>query len=112
MTRHHARYWTYVGNHDKFRTPASNVYKKNPYILIDDKYGFRGYVPTTPSITNSTDNNINESPCITSLKTPDTTSHPNSLLLKYGYHGPGDIWNIGQIQFWNLANKLYPICFI
>ena len=60
---------------------------------MDDEYGFTGYVPTTPSITNSTDNSINGSPCITSLKSPDTTCHPNSLLLKYEYHGPGDIWN-------------------
>ena len=60
-------------------------------LLMDDEYGFTGYVPTTPSITNSTDNSINGSPCITSLKSPDTTCHPNSLLLKYEYHGPGDI---------------------
>ena len=58
---------------------------------MDDEYGFRGYVPTTPSITNSTDNNINGSLCITSLKSTDTTCRPNSLLHKYGYHGPGDI---------------------
>lgn len=61
---------------------------------MDDEYGFRGYVPTTPSITNSTDNNINGSPCLTSLKSPDTTCRPNM-----GIMGQVIFEIIGQIQF-------------
>ena len=51
------------------------------------------------------------SPCITSLKSPDTTCCPNSLLLKYRYHRPGDIWNY-RADTISKFGKWYYILFI